>query len=146
MNEYDQHHIQQGEDQRQFNPNQFLGSFFQGMMPWNQPGGFPGPPWAGGSPGGGFPGQPGGGFTGGPPSSPPPGITPEQPQFQALAVDPGAIRGCLYRFTFVWLRRSSFWFYPVFVGRESVAGYRWNGRRWVYFGIDLDRIQSFQCF
>jgi hypothetical protein len=33
----------------------------------------------------------------------------------------------------------------VFVGRNSVAGWRWNGFRWVYFGVDLRRIDSFVC-
>ncbi|MEH6975435.1 transporter, partial [Bacillus sp. JJ675] len=42
---------------------------------------------------------------------------------------------------------SRFWFYPVFVGRRSIAGYRWRPRqfRWVYFGIDLNEITSFSC-
>lgn len=125
-----------------------------GQFPGGGPGRPPGPP-PGGGPGGqpGFPGSgpfpgggPGGGQTGAP-TSPPPSFTPQQPQFQTFAVDPGAIRGCLFRFTYVWLnRRNSFWFFPTFVGRNSVAGFRWSRFRWVYFGIDLDRIQSFQCF
>ncbi|KXH79330.1 hypothetical protein AU377_11780 [Sporosarcina sp. HYO08] len=83
-----------------------------------------------------------------PPSSPPPFHTPSFPTHQTFAVDPGAIRGCLYRFTYVWLsRRNGFWFYPVFVGRRSVAGYRWNSRRrrWEYTGIDLNQIIRFTC-
>lgn len=84
--------------------------------------------------------------TGGPPTSPPPSFEPTQPSFQTFAIDPGAIRGCLFRFTYIWLDRDSFWFYPVFIGRQSVAGYRFRRNRWVYFGIDLDRIDSFQCF
>ncbi|GAB3046497.1 hypothetical protein [Virgibacillus ainsalahensis] len=124
--------------QRQFNLPGFI---------WGQLFG----PWGQQSPGGGFPGQPGGPFpgggqTGGPPNTPPPPFTPEQAQFQTFAVDPGGIRGCMYRFTYVWLRRDSFWFYPTFVGRDSIAGYRWQANRWVYFGIDLGRIESFQCF
>lgn len=82
------------------------------------------------------------------PSSPPPNFIPEY-SVQPFAVDPGAIRRCLFRFTYVWLsRRESFWFFPTFVGRNSVAGFRWNERRrrWQYFGIDLDRIDSFTCF
>ncbi|MEC5425447.1 hypothetical protein QGM71_18360 [Virgibacillus sp. C22-A2] len=108
--------------------------------------GFPGGPGTGGQfPG--FPGQfPGGGQSAGPPSSPPPSFQPTQPQQQILAVDPGAIQRCLYRFTYIWLRRDSFWFYPIFVGRNSIAGFRWLGNRWVYYGVDLERIQSFQCY
>ncbi|WP_179860871.1 transporter [Bhargavaea cecembensis] len=64
------------------------------------------------------------------------------------AVDPGALRGCLYRVTDVRLEGGRrFWFYPTYIGRESAAGYRWRARRgrWEYFGIDLDRIRSFSC-
>ena len=89
---------------------------------------------------------PGQGSTAGPPTSPPPSFVPQQ-QVEAFAVDPGGIRRCLFRFTYVWLRGSQqFWFYPTFVGRNSVSGYRWTGFRWVFFGIDLRQIQSFTCF
>ncbi|MFF2909205.1 collagen-like protein [Paenibacillus sp. NPDC057934] len=109
--------------------------------------GFPGQPGIPGQPGfpgqSGQPGQPG---TAGP-SSPPPGFIPQQPAIAPLAVDPGAIAGCLFRNTYVWLvNRNQFWFFPVFVGRTSVAGFQWNGRFWVYTGLDLNLIQSFTCF
>ncbi|MHC0036608.1 hypothetical protein [Pseudoneobacillus sp. C159] len=120
-------------------------------------GGFPGSP--GGFPGGsgGFPGGTPGGFPGGqqgapggqqPPSSPPPAFTPQKTQAAAFAVDPGGIRRCLFRNTYVWLHSgSSFWYYPIFVGRTSIAGWRWSRRfGWAYFGIDLRSIESFQCF
>lgn len=110
------------------------------------PGGGFGPPGPPGFPG--FPpGQPGGGQqAGGPPTSPPPSFTPQQ-QVTTFAVDPGGIRGCLFRFTYIWLRNGrSFWFFPTFVGRNSVSGWRWRNFRWVYYGTDLRRISSFQCF
>ena len=135
MNYYPYDDDYDDDDERQFGgfpggPGGFPGG--PGGFPGG-PGGFPGGP--GGFPGGpgGFPGGPGGfpggpgGFPGGPgrpPSSPPPGFTPQQSQFQTFAVDPGAIRGCLFRFTYVWLRRDAFWFFPTFVGRNSVAGFR----------------------
>nr|WP_203229717.1 hypothetical protein [Filibacter tadaridae] len=125
-------------------------------------GGFPGHGSPGFPPGGGFPGHgspgfpPGGGSSGQHqgPTSPPPNMTPPYPDNkstgpQLRAVDPGAIGGCMYRNTYVWLsRREGFWFYPTFVGRTSVAGFRWNNRRrrWEYLGVDLDRIDSFTCF
>lgn len=118
-----------------------------GGMGWFSPpfGGHhsPQPSW----PGGGFPGnqQPN---MNQPPQSPPPSWTPEYQNIQTFAIDPGAISGCLYRFTYVWLsRRQGFWFYPVFVGRTSIAGYRWNSRRhrWEYIGLDLKQINSFTC-
>lgn len=116
------------DDQPPYGDRQFLGGLF---------------------PGGGnqFPGQmpPSGNQTSSPPNAPPPSFTPVEQQIQPFAVDPGAIRGCLYRFTYVWLNRDQFWYFPTFVGRNSVAGFRWRRNRWVYFGIDLNRIQSFQC-
>ena len=100
----------------------------------------------------GFPGQgPGGGSQSGPPQGRPPSFTPSQASAQqtagVLAVDPGAIRPCRFRFVYLWLdNRQQFWAWLVFVGRQSAAGWRWNGFRWVYFGIDLDRIRSFVCY
>jgi hypothetical protein len=107
------------------------------------PGGFPGGP--GGFPGGPG-GAPGGGQAGGPPTTPPPAYVPQE-QMTAFAVDPGGIRRCMFRFTYIWLIDGrSFWFYPVFLGRNSVAGWRWSRRRgWVYYGMDLRQIRSFQC-
>ncbi|MCM3671511.1 hypothetical protein M3181_21360 [Mesobacillus maritimus] len=92
-------------------------------------------------------GPPGQGQAGGPPTSPPPSFVPAQTQqVGTFAVDPGGIRRCLFRYTYVWLRGfEQFWFYPIFVGRNSVAGWRWTGYRWVYFGISLRQIQSFTC-
>jgi hypothetical protein len=94
------------------------------------------------------PGPPGQGSQAGAPTSPPPSFVPAQTQQAGtFAVDPGSIRGCLFRYTYVWLRnRQQFWYYPTFVGRRSISGYRWNGFRWLYFGVSLREIQSFTCF
>lgn len=128
-------------------PGQGGGTFQPGFPPGQ---GRPPQGWPGFPPGqGNQPGRPPGQQTGNqPPQTAPPSWTPEYPSQQLFAVDPGAIRRCLYRFTFVWLsRRQGFWFYPVFVGRRSVAGYRWNNRRrrWEYTGLDLENINSFTC-
>ncbi|MCG3419216.1 hypothetical protein [Oceanobacillus jordanicus] len=128
--------------------NQGPGGFpgFPGQGSPGSGGGFPG---QGGFPGGGgFPGQPGPGpgQSGGAPTTPPPSFQPVQPQAQLFAVDPGAIRSCLFRFTFIWTRWQSFWFFPTFVGRNSISGFRWTGNRWFFFGTDLDNVQSFQCY
>jgi hypothetical protein len=93
-----------------------------------------------------FPGGFPGGQPSGAPTAPPPQYTPPQPAVTPFAVDPGAIRHCLFRYTFVWPHRGNpFWFYPTFVGRNSVAGFRWNGFFWMFHGIDLSSIQSFTC-
>ncbi|OPJ62420.1 hypothetical protein [Clostridium oryzae] len=83
-----------------------------------------------------------------PPTTPPPSTTPQKGgQASVKAVDPGSIRPCTFRFIFIWPERGrGFWAYLTFVGRRSVSGFRWNGRRWVYFGMDLRRIESFQCY
>lgn len=93
-----------------------------------------------------FPPPPGGQHQQGGPAGPPPHRTPQRPQNQLYRVDPGAISGCLYRYTYVWLNNGRhFWFYPTFVGRTSVSGFRWQGNMWMYYGIDLNRIESFTC-
>ncbi|NEW07573.1 collagen-like protein [Paenibacillus sp. SYP-B3998] len=122
----------------------FPGGGFPGMPGF--PGSVPGTP-GGGSPSAPFPGSPGGAQ---PPSSPPPSYTPQKP-FTATGataqfIDPGSIARCLFRFTYVWLRNGGqFWFFPVFVGPNSVAGFRWEGFRWRYFGIDVRLIDAFTC-
>lgn len=92
------------------------------------------------------------------PPGPPPNKVPSKSQMKTMgemkspsnpqlkAVDPGAIRMCMFRFTYIWPRRGrGFWAWPIFLGRRSVSGYKWNGRRWVYFGMDLRQIEGFQC-
>lgn len=106
----------------------------------------PPPPPPNQAPGGPGPGGPPGG---GPPSAPPPQFVPDFPGVSTFAVDAGALQGCLFRNTYVWLNNGrTFWFFPVFIGRRSVAGFRWRAgqRRWVYYGIDTSNIRSFQCY
>ena len=83
-----------------------------------------------------------------PPVGPPPSITHSQHNMQAepMAVDPGAIKHCIYKYVYIYPRRGrAYWAWLTFVGRRSVAGYKWTGRNWVYFGIDLKQIESFYC-
>lgn len=40
----------------------------------------------------------------------------------------------------------SYWTFLLNVDRYSVSGFRWLGRNWVYFGLDLRRIDSFICY
>lgn len=76
----------------------------------------------------------------------PPSYTPEMSP-ELRAVDPGAIRRCRYKYTYLWLKnRQEFWSYITYVGRKSISGYRWIGYRWVYFGTDLKNIESFVCY
>jgi hypothetical protein len=59
-------------------------------------------------------------------------------------MDPRALKGCLFHYTYIWLRNGmSFWFYPVYAGKSSMAGYRWTRFGWIYAGIDLSWIDFF---
>ncbi len=86
----------------------------------------------------------------GPPSGPPPSVTPKLTTQQGpgvFAIDPGSIRRCRFRFVYLRLRnRREFWIWLTFVGRRSISGWRWTGRRWVFFGVDLREISSFYCY
>ncbi|MEH6904508.1 proline-rich domain-containing protein [Neobacillus drentensis] len=104
-------------------------------------GGHQPPPYEGGY----HPPYGGGPHYGGAPTAPPPTFIPHE-TVGLYAVDPGGIRHCLYRYTYVWLNNGrSFWYYPTYVGRTSIAGYRWRGYYWDYYGMDLNRIRSFSC-
>ena len=85
------------------------------------------------------------------PPSPPPTFTPSQAQAHQFGattfVDQGAIAPCVFRFVYIWPRRGNgFWAWLTFVGRRSASGFRWTGRSWRFFGMDLRDIRSFQCF
>lgn len=83
----------------------------------------------------------------GAPSSPPPSFEPVEPLVTPFALDPGAVLPCRFRFSYIWPRRGRpFWAWIIFVGRRSFAGFRWTGRRWVYFAMDLRDVRSIQCF
>ncbi|WP_113928038.1 hypothetical protein [Bacillus sp. P14.5] len=69
------------------------------------------------------------------------------PEAGPAGIDPGAIEPCLFRYTYIWLENGhQFWFYPVFLGKRSIAGYRWDGSRWVFYGVTLRQIESFVCY
>ncbi|SFC15552.1 hypothetical protein [Clostridium uliginosum] len=103
---------------------------------------------------------PGGGFNPpGMPQSAPPNYIPSKKDtgvqnFNAgiggpgtKAVSQNSIRFCLYKFTYIWERNGrSYWTFLFNVDRVSVSGFRWLGRNWVYFGLDLRRIDSFVCY
>ena len=114
-------------------------------FPPNRPGPGPRPPGPGPrpGPGPGFPPSPGGGQTP-QPMGPPPAFTPPIPAWQ---VNPQNIRGCLFRNTYIWLNNNnSFWFFPIFVSRNTVIGFRWRRIGWIYEAINLNQIRSFQCY
>ncbi|MFP3919725.1 hypothetical protein U5N28_18130 [Lysinibacillus telephonicus] len=131
---------------------------FDGNQPSFPGGGFPQPPPFGGGgqpsfPGGGFPSPPfGGGGQLQAPTAPPPSFTPQMSTFQQQEFTRrggvGGIRRCMFRNTFIWLRNgNSFWFFPMFIFRNQIIGFRWRGTRgWVYDSINRNNILFFQCY
>ena len=93
---------------------------------------------------------PGMGNNQGTPPSPPPSFTPKknQGQVSTFAIDSGSIRGCLYRWVYIWPSRSNqgFWLYLTYVGRRSIAGFRTSRWGYSYYGMDVNQIDSFQCY
>jgi hypothetical protein len=60
---------------------------------------------------------------------------------------PRELQRCVNRFTYIWLiNGSNFWFFPTFVGRQFVQGFRWRRNRWEFESINLRRIFFFRCF
>lgn len=132
-----------------------IGSFPPGF---NYPGGGFNPPGFN-PPGGGFNPQKGNYNQPGMPKSPPPNYVPNkndggvqsfsQGQYgpETKAVSSNSIRFCLYKYTYIWeVNGRSYWAFLLNVDRISVSGFRWLRRRWVYFGVDLRRIDSFVCY
>lgn len=79
------------------------------------------------------------------PVKPPPSTVPER-SLSAFNVDPGTLRGCLYRDTYIRLKNhQAFWFHPTYIDNDSTSGFKWTGNVWIAWGTDLDRIVSFQC-
>lgn len=73
------------------------------------------------------------------PPLPPPSFIPPKPAVSYI-VD------CVYQYTYVWLRTGqSFWFYPTYVDAEGVAGFRWSGSYWYFYGIDPRFIDAVSC-
>jgi len=149
-------------------PGQFpQGQFPQGQQPQGPPYGPPqGPPH--GPPQGPPHGPPQGpphGPPQGPPYGPPQGqylapYTPGQHYFGQNAPNmrppsfmprrpirrPGPIRFCENRFTYIWLVNGrDFWTWISAVSRRTIYGYRWNGRRWMYFESDVNDVDTFIC-
>ena len=119
-----------------------------GFQPPPFPGGPGGPGYGPGGPGHG-PGGPGHGPQEGPPSGPPPNKTPALKSTGpgVKAVEPATIRPCRFQYVYIWPTYGRpFWSWLTYVGPRSIAGYRWNGYGWRYFGMDLKQIQSFECF
>ncbi|MCL2564976.1 MAG: hypothetical protein FWE24_04095 [Defluviitaleaceae bacterium] len=55
-----------------------------------------------------------------------------------------ALQRCVGHTIHVWLKSGrEFWFYPVYIGRTTVAGYAWKRNGWVYTGFSIHSIEFF---
>ncbi|MBR0597599.1 hypothetical protein [Sinanaerobacter chloroacetimidivorans] len=60
--------------------------------------------------------------------------------------DPG-LKHCINQMTYIWLKNGNeFWFYPTFVGRQTMLGFRWRRMGWTRDRVNIKNIRSFQCF
>lgn len=87
------------------------------------------------------------------PMGPPPSKTPEKPKqktakgAETKMVSPNSIQPCKFRFTYIWLKnKREFWVWPTYIDKYTLAGFRWTGRGWGYFGVDLKQIEEFICY
>ncbi|SEO13941.1 hypothetical protein SAMN04488134_10478 [Amphibacillus marinus] len=56
------------------------------------------------------------------------------------------IRRCLFTNTYIWLNNGQqFWYFPTFVTRQRISGFRWGRLGWVYHSINPNQVWSFQC-
>ncbi|EHI99289.1 hypothetical protein CDLVIII_2688 [Clostridium sp. DL-VIII] len=92
------------------------------------------------------------------PKSPPPNYIPKKNESgvqkmaasggaETFAVSQNSIKFCLYKYTYIWeVSGRNYWAFLLNVDRRTVSGFRWFRRSWVYFGVDLRRIDSFVCY
>ncbi|MEK4425037.1 hypothetical protein [Solibacillus sp. FSL K6-1523] len=86
------------------------------------------------------------------PTAAPPNFTPAMPMTSASSRSgshhgSSGIRRCIYRNTFIWQRNGdSFWFFPTFVSRNTILGFRWGRFGWVFSTVNRNSILTFQCF
>lgn len=83
------------------------------------------------------------------PTSPPPNYTPKLanvPTPNLSTVEFGIINPCIFKYTYLWLKNGDeFWSYLVYISRTAIAGWRYQGGRWVYFTLDLSDLRNFTC-
>lgn len=87
-----------------------------------------------------------------PPNTSPPSFTPLKSQSQilqitGLGIDDTLLRSCLFKKIYIWFRDNiEFWVWLTFIGGGHAVGWRWNGSYWIYFEIDLRKVESFICY
>lgn len=72
---------------------------------------------------------------------------PPPPQHAPLQPTSTYIIDCINNQTYVWLwNGETFWYYPTRVESTGVvSGYRWDGRFWRFYPIELRLIRGVSC-
>lgn len=87
-----------------------------------------------------------------PPDKDPPNFIPLKSQsyslqMTGLGIDDRALRLCMFRHIYIWFRDGiEFWAWLTFIGGGHTLGWRWSGSSWIYFEIDLRKIESYICY
>ncbi|MCR3760099.1 hypothetical protein KYB31_14065 [Clostridium felsineum] len=77
------------------------------------------------------------------PQNPPPTYIPKMPQ---VTVGTNTINICTDKYTYLWLNNGdAFWAYIVYIGTQSISGWRYERGVWRQFGVNLSQIKSFLC-
>lgn len=68
--------------------------------------------------------------------------------YPTYAVSAEALSVCLNKLTYIWQSNNKeYWSYIFYIDHVSFVGWRWNEyiKDWVYFGIDISKIEAFTC-
>ncbi|MCL2168764.1 MAG: hypothetical protein FWB74_01905 [Defluviitaleaceae bacterium] len=77
-----------------------------------------------------------------------PRTAPPQHIPKAHLARPGhdAIQSCLYKNTYLWLNNhQQFWFFPTFIGKSSICGYKRINDDWQFMGFGIEMIEKLYC-
>lgn len=67
-------------------------------------------------------------------------------QTKTKSVHASDIKRCLFKYIYIWPKKGrSYWAWLTYVGKKYVSGFRWNGHHWIYFRIELKKIDNFVC-
>ena len=78
---------------------------------------------------------------GAPRKSPPNYIPVHSSKFKNVGYD--LLSSNIFSNVFLWLNNGqSFWFFPTFVGRRIISGFRWHVDRWFFISLSINSIDS----
>ncbi|HAX71964.1 MAG TPA: hypothetical protein DCY20_00415 [Firmicutes bacterium] len=85
---------------------------------------------------------------GSPPLNQPPSFTPTKKMESAIHGDGDHLMVCLYHFVYVWPKQQhpGYWFYLTNVTQNEMMGYMWTGYRYLFKVIEINSIETYQCY